>query len=241
MGKKVPALESLLSRTYAVMDYASMARVRRDLHAALTDALNADKVVGNNSPWFWESAWKSLFESQILYLIRLYDEQPNSVSLQGNIRLIQKHPAVANEAIARLAQRINATVQNHDFRSDEWVARLAADLDTVTNADPLVDRFLEQRNQFYAHLGEPAVLEPTAFTRRYGLSPAEIDILVDRAFTMANEYGTVLLAQSFGSPAVGHDDYKSIFAAVRERADRIDREMQAEEDALDRDRDSAAQ
>ena len=169
----------------------------------------------NQSKAFWGVILKSLQESSVLALARVYDNDKRSITLKKFLDFIDKNSFIFEKKSFK--ERLKDNEYCDSLAATDRVPTkegLTKDKKLVSKKDYTVDRLICFRNKVVAHRDEELVLgdeKPTTL-----LAWNEFDELVARGFEIRNRYSSLYGASTYSEDSlVGKDDYQSVFRYLR--------------------------
>ncbi|HEY7406005.1 MAG TPA: hypothetical protein VIB39_20935 [Candidatus Angelobacter sp.] len=193
-----------------VVDLEIFRRLRADLDAARAEF----STEFAQSRAFWSLTFQALIEAVFFRLSRIYDGHDQSLSLlrwletiQHNLELIQ-------------------TGEMDEVPFD--LQQLSIDIESVSDSDPVVKKLIQLRGNCIAHVNAEAIAKGKGLEKRFGLSPDEVNLLVERAATLLNRYGAILRRTVWSTQIVGHDDFRTVLIAMRSYCKKYETEIEEE-------------
>ena len=208
MGTGLPPLRIINSRATfdGLLDHLATEGRRAGDHWYLWGALDAafdeySKEL-NQTPQFWRLTRLAFQDSVILRLGRLFDPTNGALSLGNFLQTIHNH--AANHSLGSLGLDV----------PELDTAAIQEELRKVSNADPLVSRLMQVRNQYLAHRQASLVSRGT-FDSLPELRREDFETLLNSASTIVDKYcrlyGRPLMLVRF----VGADDYKHMLDLLK--------------------------
>lgn len=191
---------------------------------SLGEALVAHPMVESQSRTFWYLTHRAHVSTAIQSLCRVYDQEPNSLSLRDWLLTIKKNISIFDIVSFRDRLKDNSYVESlaKDAVKPEEV-QLNQEINLCSGKDLLVKKLIFLRSNYYAHKGKTIIIKQVKMTEEQGLNDDEITQLLDRSISILNRYSYMFNATSHSTKMLGQDDYKFIFKAVDEKV----REMRA--------------
>ena len=211
----------------ALVDELIDARDHFKLHQNLDAAIPDYGVEFNQSPVFWSMTLSAHLDATLVRLCKaydLYDGKP-SLNLRNFLETIKANLYLFAEPNFRERLKENAFVDSlaADARKPD-PTRLQKDLESVSNADPLVKKLTIWRHNYLAHRSRTSALNPKAFTEKNPILFSEIEALISNGLRIANYYSDLFSATHHTSLEV--KDYKYLLDAVRRDLERREAEIQ---------------
>lgn len=165
----------------------------------------------NESNTFWHLTLKAHWDAVLSHLCRLYDKTKGNLGLGKFLRTVKAHPELFSDTAFRERLKNNPHVDT--LATDRVIddAELDAELESVSDSNPLVSRLLDLRNKLISHLDVARVVQNVPTT---GLTAEGVEALLHRARTITSKYSLLYRASVYGGIA-GADDYKSTLLWVR--------------------------
>jgi hypothetical protein len=208
MGTGLSPLRIINSRATfdGLLDHLATEGRRAGDHWCLWGALDAafddySKEL-NQSPQFWGLTRRALQDSVILRLGRLFDPTNGALSLGNFLETIHNH--ALNHSLGSLG----LDVPGLD------TAAIQEELKQVSDADPLVSRLMQVRNQYLAHRQASLVRRGT-FDSLPELRREDIDTLLNRASAIVDKYCRLYDRPLMSVRFVGADDYKHMLDLLK--------------------------
>jgi hypothetical protein len=155
----------------------------------------------NEAGAFWSMTIGAHLMTARSALFRAYDKSPDGLNLP---RLLQN--------VASHCQVDRATIN--------------ADKRRVSQSDPLVKKFIWQRNNLFAHKNLKNVLNGKTAELKNVLTKGEHDKLLERAVEILNRYDSAIFNHTWTTQMIGHDDFKRVLAAVRQSLELHEKKIQ---------------
>jgi hypothetical protein len=216
-------LESLVDELIDAHDHF---RLHQDLDAAIPDY----QAEFNQSAAFWTFTLSAHIDATLLRLCKAYDlyEGKPSLNLRNLLETIKANLHFFDEPDFRVRMKENPFVDSlaTGARKPDS-AELQKDLQSISNADPLVKKLTIWRHNFFAHRSRASALNPKDFSAKNPLLFSEIGALIDNGLRIVNHYSSLFNATVHTSLPI--KDYKYLLNAVRrdlkrhEPAPRLDR------------------
>jgi hypothetical protein len=200
----------------ALVDELIDARDHFRLHQNLNAAIPEYGVEFNQSPAFWTMTMSAHMDATLLRLCKaydLYDGKP-SLNLRNFLETIQANLCLFDEPKFRERLKENAFVDSlaaAPRKPDP--TRLQKDLESVSNADPLVKKLTIWRHNYLAHRSRTSALNLKAFAEKNLILFSEIEALTSNGLRIVNYYSDLFSATHHTS--LEAKDYKYILDAVR--------------------------
>lgn len=169
----------------------------------------------NQSRAFWGVILKSLQESSVLSLARVYDDNSRSITLKKFLDFIGKNRFIFKK------ENFKKRLQDNEYRDSLAATNrvppeegLTKDKELVSKEDATVNKLIGFRDKVVAHRDEQMILGHSESTNL--LTWSEFDELVARGFEIRNRYSVLYGASTYSEDSlVGKDDYQSIFQYLR--------------------------
>lgn len=200
----------------ALVDELIDARDYFRLHKDLNDAIPHYQAEFNRSAEFWTFTLNAYMDAIMLRICKAYepyDGKPN-LNLRNFLETIQANLHFFDEADLRERLKGNPFIDSlaADPRKPD-PAQLQKDLESVSNANPLVMKLVVWRNKFLAHRSRSSALDPKGFAEQNPILFSEIGALIDNGLRIVNVYSILFVATVHTSlPIKG---YKYLLDAVR--------------------------
>jgi hypothetical protein len=186
-------------------------------------AYEADRGEAMRQAWtFWSLTIQAHLDSAVLRLCRIYDQQSRNVGLRGFLHTIEsnQHLFSKEQFSARIQGRPHAESLIEAFAPLE-AHQIGADLAYVTRAsNPVVDRLIAIRHNYYSHRNAQDVVVDRAVAEAYPHMRHEVGELLTGGIAIVNRYSMVFDANSWSTFIVGRDDYHYLLRAAQEKLDR---------------------
>jgi hypothetical protein len=195
---------------------ASNAAYQWHLLKGLYAAINEHVRELNRTPAFWDVTFGALREGVLTSLGRLYDKTSAALSLQKFLLTVRSCSGYFSEHAFRRRLQHNSHVDSlaAETRTLDVVA-LQAEILSVSEKDPLVERLHGIRNKRIAHRDSEMVLFDT-LSSLVGLTSTDIDALLDRANQITTKYSMLYRASCMSTRLHGADDYKDLLHLVKQ-------------------------
>lgn len=202
-------LEALVDELIDAHDHF---RLYQDLDAAIPEY----QVEFNQSAAFWTFTLSAHRDAALLRLCKAYDlyEGKPSLNLRNFLETVQANLQLFDEPNFRERLKSNAFVESlaKDFRKPD-AAQLRKDLESVTDANPLVKNLTLWRHNYLAHRSRTSALNPRAFAEKNPLLFTDIKALIDNGLRIINRYSSLFSATVHTSVPI--TDYKYLLESVR--------------------------
>jgi hypothetical protein len=202
-------LEALVDELIDAHDHF---RLHQDLNAAIPDY----QAEFNQSAGFWRFTLSAHMDATLLRLCKAYDlyEGKPSLNLRNFLETIQANLHFFDEPNFRERLKDNAFVDSltKQPRKPDLV-QLHKDLESVSKANPLVNKLTIWRHNYFAHRSRSSALDPRAFTSQNQILFSEIEALIANGLRIVNHYSDLFSAAVHTSLPV--KDYKHILDALR--------------------------
>jgi len=202
-------LEALIDE---LMDAQAHFKLHQDLEAATADY----GAEFNQSPVFWTMTLEAHMDATLHRLCKAYDlyEGKPNLNLKNFLKTIEANLSLFDEANFRERLKESSYVDSlaaHPRSPDP--ALLQKDLESVSAADPLVNKLTIWRHNYFAHRSRNSALNPKAFTRENPFPLSEIETLIRNGLRIMNHYSDLFSATHH----ISHQtkDYKNILDALR--------------------------
>lgn len=214
---KIDATDSEFKRLLdALVDELIDALAYFRLHQDLNEAIPHYQAEFNQSAAFWTLTRNAYMDAIFLRLCKaydLYDRKPN-LNLRSFLETIQANLHFFDEPNFRERLKSNAFVDSlaaNPRKPDS--AQLQRDLESVSNANPLVKKLMVWRNKYLAHRSRSSALDPRGFAEENPILFSEIKKLIENGLRIVNFYSGLFSATFHASLPI--DDYKCLLEAVR--------------------------
>jgi len=191
-------------------------RFYNDLYRDLVDSIEEFEREFNQSRTFWSLALDSLNDARLLRLCRIFDGNPKTLNLKTFLLAIQNNSGwfcaqsfrkrVSSNSFVEPLSKINRTPEP---------SQLNADIEIVSNDDPLVKKLTLWRNHIVAHKDPGVVLKKKKIIENNPISESEIHCLLERALDVFNRYSQLFRASIHSPTIVGKDDFEQMLRLVR--------------------------
>lgn len=183
----------------------------------LARALDQYPEVYAQSRAFWGHTHKAHLDASVLHLMRAFDQERGSLHLWGWLDKIRDNSQLfTTESFRqRLAENPHVDSLSAGSRTLD-VEQLQRDIELCHSSDPLVKLLVRYRNVAIAHRNEYSAATGRDAMRGNSLSVPDYEALLKRAIDIFNRYCSLFDAQIYSTQVIGHDDYRSIFVAVRQ-------------------------
>ncbi len=202
-------LEALVDEIIDARDYF---RLHRDINATIQDY----QAEFNQSAAFWTFTLNAYMDAIFLRLCKAYDlsEGNPNLSLRNFLETIQANLNLFDEPNFRERLKDNPFVDSlaADPRKPDS-AQLQRDLESVSNANPLVRKLTIWRNKYFAHRSRSSALDPKGFVEQNSILFSEIKALIDNGLRIVNFYSSLFGATVHTSLPI--KDYRYLLEAVR--------------------------
>jgi AbiU2 len=193
------------------------------MHTDLIAAYESGSGAAMRQAWtFWSLTIQGHLDSAIFRLCRIYDQKTSHLGLRGLLHTIQsnQHLFSKEQFAARVQDRQYAKALIADFDPLD-TTQLEADMQYVTReSNPVVDRLVAIRHNYYSHRNARDVVEDRAVAEAYPHMRQEVGDLLQGGITIVNRYSMLFEANEWFSGIIGHDDYHYVLRAAQERLDR---------------------
>lgn len=200
-----------------------------DLFKNLTSEIEMFTQEYNQSIAFWTYTFKAHSNTVIFSLLRIFDTESKSLSLQNLLETIKSNLSIFETKKFKERIKDNPFVDSlaEDSRMPD-INLLEEDLYKVSDKNELVKRLLVCRNNIFAHTNAKNIAKSHNVLIEYPLKNDDIEQLLNLSKEMLNRYNRLFKASTYSTQVVGYDDYKFVLESIRENIKRMDKE--AEED-----------
>src|SRR5712692_9894880 len=202
-------LEALVDELIDAHDHF---RLHQNLNAAIPDY----QAEFNQSAAFWTFTLSAHMDATLLRLCKAYDlyEGKPSLNLRNFLETIQANLHFFDEPNFRERLKDNPFVDSlaADPRKPDS-AQVQKDLESVSKANPLVNKLTIWRHNYFAHRSRTSALDPRAFSSQNQILFSEIEALIANGLRIVNHYSDLFSAAVHTSLPV--KDYKHILDALR--------------------------
>jgi len=202
-------LEALVDELIDAHDHF---RLHQNLNAAIPDY----QAEFNQSAGFWTFTLSAHMDATLLRLCKAYDlyEGKPSLNLRNFLETIQANLHFFDEPNFRERLKDNPFVDSltKQPRKPDLV-QLQKDLESVSKANPLVNKLTIWRHNYFAHRSRTSALDPRAFSSQNQILFSEIEALIANGLRIVNHYSDLFSAAVHTSLPV--KDYKHILDALR--------------------------
>lgn len=208
-----PDLDTILS---SITEDTVTASIHWELCKDLWASIPAFATELSQSRAFWSLTMNAHRQVTLFRLGRLYDQQRNALSLPSLLASIAANVHLFDEPHFRTRLKGNAFVDSlaqTARRPDGAVLGIDA-ADVSAQANDTVKKLVELRNRVFAHV-DPRVVLGTLPNPAEAFDVAETDLLLGRAASIVNRYGSLFKATTSSMRIAGHDDFKQVLLAVR--------------------------
>jgi hypothetical protein len=216
------------------------AKVHFDIFKGLMEAWPEYNPEIRNSPCFWNFTMQAHIDAVVAGLCRIYDG--NRVALQLTRFLeesVKKNPNLFSKAAfeARLKGQAHRDVEGlAKYPRSLNYEQLTKDLWFCSDENPLVKTLRLWRKNIVAHFNyAEAVNQAEPFHKRHPLPFADIQKLIDEAFSIVNSYSSLFRASIHSTEFASkqHTDYLFVLKSLRAHlnAKRLRRENPGSESA----------
>ncbi len=202
-----------------VVDAAIHFRLHKDLRESVR---NFEREL-NQSPAFWSLTFGAHIDATRSRLFRVYDQHPDTLCLRNLLDTIRENLDLFGAGSGSSA----LDVIDRGARPPD-LAILAQDLALVIPSDPLVKTLVALRGNLYAHRNAKNVAQELKIEEQFPLTYAEFETLINRAVDIANRYSALFRRSHWSTQMIGHDDYRQVLRAIRERVDREEAKIREE-------------
>lgn len=107
-------------------------------------------------------------------------------------------------------------------------SEIDADKARVSRTDPVVAKFIWQRNNLFAHKNLANVLQDRKPQLSYSLPETDFEDLLARAVEILNKYETAVRGHAWSTQIFGHDDFQFVLKAIRQWIELHEQKIEAE-------------
>ncbi|MGA2878299.1 MAG: hypothetical protein ABSG13_05065 [Bryobacteraceae bacterium] len=186
-------------------------RLLKELDAAIDDHL----VELNHSPVFWAFTFRALGDEALFHINRLYDKTAGVLSVANFLLTVKSNAVYFSEESFRLRMQGRAHLGSlaPSYRTLNFSA-IDEEISLVSDSNPVVRRLHDLRNRYLSHR-DASLVRLANFSSVTGLTPLEIDSLVERATDLVIKYGLIYRASSMSTQVVGADDFKHLLHLLK--------------------------
>jgi hypothetical protein len=199
------------------------ANIAFQVHTDLIAAYEGQSGNAMRQAWtFWSLTIRGHLDSAVFRLCRIYDQNPKNLGLRGILHTIASNQYLfSKEQFAdRMKDRPSAEVLIANFEPLD-PQQLDTDTAYATRAtNPLVERLVRIRHNFYSHRNASDVVEDRAVSEEYPHMRHEVGELLQGGLTIVNRYSLLFDANAWSTHIIGRDDHEYVLRAVQERLDR---------------------
>ncbi len=181
----------------------------------------------NEAPAFWSLTMGAHGDAALFRLVRLY-EPDGGVSLERLIETIRANVHVFD--VSRFRERLKENPHVDGLAKEARppnAAELRRDMRSAVKDERLVAKLLTLRRRVLAHR-DPRVILGTVPDPFSGLTARQISALLRRASRIVNRYWRLFNASAHSVRIMGHDDYRRVLEAMRDRRRTREREFREE-------------
>jgi len=189
----------------------------RKLFLAINDEIINFPDVFSQSNTFWSYTRRSLSESSLYALCRVFDTEDSALSLPNLLTIIteNRHCFSEQDFRARLAKNPFVESLAESSRAPD-PDQLATDIDACSITNPLVQKIQIWRNNIFAHRGAKSTLKNFAILSSNEITWEEVGELSITAMNIYNRYLSLFKASTWSTMLMGERDFISLlrFAQV---------------------------
>jgi hypothetical protein len=201
----------------------------RLFNGLLTSIEGHPEEIGQSTT-FWWLAIQAIKEAYLFRLCRIFDQHEKSLNLVNLLDTIKANLHLFQEPHFRERLKDNAFV---DYLAEgvkiPSLEELKEDIEFASLANPIVNKLIVWRANAYAHRGAKVALGKTSSLE--AISTQEIELLLDKCFSIFNKYLHLYKATTWSRQVIGHDDYQSLFKFLRMGLEKHDADVQKEIDS----------
>ena len=189
----------------------------RKLFLAINDEILNFPDVFAQSNTFWSYTRRSLSDSSLYALCRLFDTEDSALSLPNLLAIITENLHCFSEQDFRERLAKNPFVESlaESSRAPD-PDQLAIDINACSASNPLVLKVLIWRNNILAHRGAKSTLKNFAILSSNEFTWDEVGELTTTAMNIYNRYLSLFKAATWSTMLIGETDFISLlrFAQV---------------------------
>lgn len=196
----------------------------------LTSTEEYSKEIGQSNT-FWWLAMQSIKEAYLYRLCRIFDQHEKTLNLVNLLDTIKANLRFFEEPHFRERLKGNAFVDSlAEGVKIPSLEELKEDIEFASLANPIVNKLIVWRGNAYAHRGAKVALGKTGSLE--AISKEEIELLLDKCFSIFNKYLRLYKATTWSRQIIGHDDYQSLFKFLRIGLENFQADIQREIDSF---------
>jgi hypothetical protein len=172
-----------------------------------------DEVV--QAEFFWGMVADAIRETALFRLSRVYDHEPNALSLRKLLLTIEANKHLFEDDAVR--KRVNTAYANSITPGSHLPSAetLQTDLALVSSSDPLVNKLVIWRGNFGAHISAKLTINNSLGDEKL-LTREEAFALGDRALSIFNRYRSLFQAVSHSSKYLNEEgSLEAVFTYMR--------------------------
>jgi len=188
------------------------------LYKGLLDSTKDCNKEMNYNSTFWGYTIQSNMDAVMLRILRIYDQNQNSLNLRNFLDTIKYNISIFDEKDfkERLKKKHNPFAESlaEDPRKPDS-KKLDNDIEKVSNSDPIVEHLEKLRHNIYFHKAPPTKLTTEQVTENWPVSYGDIETLLNRAYKIFNHYSSLFEASVHSRSMSGIKGHEDILKAVR--------------------------
>ena len=193
-----------------LMDDIVAANVYNKLVNDLLQDLQINKCVYTESQTFWTLTIKSLKDSRMIRLCRIFDNEKNSISFPNMLDAIKEHKHFYS------SENFRNRLKDNPFLDSLIKEKRSLNLENINSeieeikSNDTVRKITLYRNNFLAHRSLKAGLNNYVILIDNPIDAEEIDSILDFCTQTINKYLTLFKAVSWATKIIGHEDYAAL-------------------------------
>nr|WP_275976578.1 hypothetical protein [Geothrix alkalitolerans] len=183
----------------------------RKLFLAINNEIINFPDVFAQSNTFWHYTTRSLSDSSLNALCRVFDTEDSALSLPNLLTIITDnlHCFSEQDFRARLAKNPFVESLAESSRAPDS-NQLASDIEACSTSNPLVQKLLIWRNNIFAHRGAKSTLKNFAILSSNEITWDEVVELSTMAIQIYNRYLSLFKAATWSTMLMGETDFISL-------------------------------
>jgi hypothetical protein len=183
--------------------------------------MSHDRVFGQSTT-YWYFSIRAFQTGSMLSLCRVFDQSFRNLSLHNYLCVIAKNIEYLSDDRFRKRNSKNRFVENLLLRrSIPNLSEVMADIESVSDNNPLVKKLTIWRNNIVAHTGGNSLLKYFKILDDNSISNEEFLNLIDLGYAKLNKYSLLLDGSEYSRTVFQQEDYKNLLRNAKESIDLI--------------------
>jgi hypothetical protein len=185
----LPSPEEFKRLIDALWDELYWGKYYYDMFTEVNRLCGEHEKAAKRSPYFWHFTQKALGQTALVYLHRVYDQNPSSFNLHRFLVTVRANHKIFDPVAVRERRKLDPAADSLISAIGSLnPADLERDIELASDDDPKVKNLNKWRNEVHSHTGARRLWSKQPFEQQNPLPYSDIEELFDRGFKMLNRY-----------------------------------------------------